>query len=168
VPEQDSTEREARRLTLLETVGLTSEPEGRFSELVELAAFVCHTPMAALTVIEADTAWFKATVGFESDPTGRAALPCDTVVTSTRPVLVPDIADDRRFAENPAIKATGARFYAGFPLLIDGCALGTVCVLDRRPRRMLSDELHALRVIADQAANQLRIDRLEALLRDAS
>ena len=162
-------EREAERLALLDAVQLSPESEARFNELVELAAFVSHTPMAAMTIVDAETAWFKSCLGFEADPVERFGVPCDTTVSESTPLVVTDLADDPRFATRPIIKDLGVRFYAGFPLMVhDGLAVGTLCVLDRRPRKLLSDELHALRVIADQATTQLRVNRLEAILRDSA
>ena len=159
-------EREAERLALLASVELSPESEARFNELVELAAFISHTPMAGLTIVDAETAWFKSALGFSAEPVDRTGVPCNTTVQQTQPLVVPDILEDERFATCPIVNELGVRFYAGFPLMVhDGLAVGTLCVLDRRPRKLLSDELHALRVIADQAATQLRVSRLEVMLR---
>ena len=160
-------EREAERLALLASVELSADSEGRFNELVELAAFISHTPMAGLTIVDEDTAWFKSSLGFTTEPVDRIGVPCNTTIQQTQPLIVTDVADDERFATCKPVQDLGIRFYAGFPLLVhDDLAVGTLCVLDRRPRKLLSDELHALRVIADQAATQLRVSRLEAMLRN--
>lgn len=157
--------RETERLALLASVHLSTESEPRFNELIELAAFVAHTPMAGITIIEAETAWFKASLGFSPEPVDRLSVPCNLVAQEACPLVITDIAEDERFADSSAIAQLGMRFYAGFPLLVDdGIAVGTLCVLDRRPRRLLSDERHALQVIAGQAATQLRVNRLKALL----
>ncbi|MEM9467551.1 MAG: GAF domain-containing protein [Actinomycetota bacterium] len=167
MPSSSPIEREAERLALLASVELSPESETRFNELVELAAFVTHTPMAALTIIDADSAWFKAALGFESGPVERTGVPCNATVAGGRPLVVPDLAEDPQPEITQLVDDLGLRFYAGFPLMVhDDLAVGTLCVLDRRPRRLLSDELHALRIIADQAATQLRVSRLEAMLRD--
>ena len=160
-------EREAERLALLASVPVSPASESRFNELIELAAFVAHTPMASLAIVEAESVWFKSTLGFAADPVERHDAICGSTVHAAHPVVVPDIANDPAFADNPLATDLGVRFYAGFPLMIhDGLAVGSMCVLDRRPRTLLSDELHALRVIADQAATQLRVSRLEAMVRD--
>ena len=165
MPSLSPVEREAERLALLASVELSTDSEGRFNELVELAAFVAHTPMAGLTIIEEQAAWFKSSLGFSAEPVDRLSVPCNQAVELARPLVVADITADERFAASPAVKDLGMRFYAGFPLLVDdGIAVGTLCVLDRRPRTLLSDELQALRVIAGQAATQLRVNRLEAML----
>ena len=64
-------EREAERVALVASMAVTPDREARFNSLVDLAAFVAHTPMASLTIVDAHQAWFKATVGFESPPIGR-------------------------------------------------------------------------------------------------
>lgn len=160
-------EREAERLVLLASVPVSAAREARFNELIDLAAFIAHTPMASLAIVDAASVWFKATLGFESGPRDRADAICGETVARTTPEIINDIALDSRFADNVIVAELGIRFYAGFPLLVhDDLAVGTMCVFDRRPRTLLSDELHALRVVADQAAAQLRIDRLEGMLRD--
>ncbi len=160
-------EREAERLALLSSVPVSPDREVRFNELVDLAAFIAHTPMATLAIVDADSVWFKATLGFESGPRDRAEAICGMTVSGTDPEIITDTALDDRFADSSIVTELGIRFYAGFPLLVhDDLAVGTLCVFDRRPRNLLSDELHALRVIADQAATQLRVDRLEGMLRD--
>lgn len=159
-------EREAERLALLGSVPLSPEGEARFNELIELAAFVAHTPMATIAVVEAESVWFKASLGFESDPIPRSDAFCSRVVQGTTPEIVADTASEPLLASSPLVQELGARFYAGFPLLVhDELAVGTMCVFDRRPRTLLSDERNALRIIAEQAAAQLRVSRLEGMLR---
>ena len=144
---------------------MTESREARFNDLIELAAFTAHTPMASMTIIDSESAWFKATLGFESDGISRAESICGHTVAAGAPLFVPDLTTDERFADNPLVVGPlGIRSYAGFPLLLDdGLAVGTMCVMDTRPRTLLSDELHALRVIADQVTTQLRLDQLAAL-----
>ncbi|MEM9202946.1 MAG: GAF domain-containing protein [Actinomycetota bacterium] len=160
-------EREAERLALLASTPISPDREARFNELIDLAAFIAHTPMASISVVEADSIWFKAALGFDPMPMDRADVFCDITAGRTTPLIVNDASLDPAFADRAIVRDEGVRFYAGFPLLVhDDLAIGTLCVFDRRPRNLLSDELHALRVVADQAATQLRVNRLEAMLRD--
>lgn len=162
-------DREAERLALLGSVSLSTDGEARFNELIELAAFVAHTPMATIAIVEAESVWFKASLGFESNPISRRDAFCSRTVQGTVPEIIADAVAEPWLADSPLVQDLGVRFYAGFPLLVhDGLAVGTICVMDRRPRNLLSDERQALRIIADQAAAQLRVSRLEAMLPDES
>ena len=147
---------------------MTTDREGRFNELLELAAFIAHAPMASLAIVEAETVWFKATLGFEVDTLDRHDTICGATVDEQAPLIISDTTQDPRFVDNPmVVDDPGVRFYAGFPLFLDDdLAVGTLCVFDRRPRTLLSDERYALRIVADQMAGQLQLDRLEELLRD--
>ena len=152
---------EAERLASLESLGLTREREARFSELAELAAFVSHTPMATLSIVDADEVWFKAEIGVDSSGIDRSLSICGHTVAAAKPLVVPDTHLDDRFRDNPLVTGPpNVRFYAGMPLIVDdGLPVGTVCVMDTRPRTFLTDERRALHIIANQAIAQLRLTR---------
>lgn len=151
-------EREAERLASLESIGLDRTSEAAYNELVELAAFSAHTPMASITLVSDDEAWFKATIGFEADAIERVDSICGHTVASGEPLIVPNLLEDERFHDNPLVTGPLAvRFYAGVPLILDGLAVGTLCVLDQRPRTFLSDDRRALQIIGKQVAAHLRL-----------
>lgn len=154
-----SIEREAERLASLESIGLDRASEAAYNELVELAAFTAHAPMASITVIDSDEAWFKSTIGFEADGLDRADSICGHTVAAGAPIIVPDTLKDERFHDNPLVTGDlGIRFYAGIPLILDdGLAVGTLCVLDNRPRTFLSDDRRALQIIGNQVTAHLKL-----------
>lgn len=158
---------ESDRLASLDSFALTREREARYQELAELASFVAHTPIASLSVVGADEVWFKAAIGL--DPDDALARPdslCGHTVAEARPVISPDTLLDDRFADNPLVTGPPRiRFYAGVPLMVDAeLPIGTLCVMDTRPRTFLTDERRALQIIANQAMTQLRTDRLARLV----
>ena len=157
--EPPAIEREAERLTSLESIGLDRVSEAAYNELVELAAFSAHTPMASITVIDDHEAWFKATIGFEADAIDRTDSICGHTAAAGEPLIVPNLLDDERFVDNPLVTGPLAlRFYAGVPLILDdGLAIGTLCVLDQRPRTFLSDGRRALEIIGKQVTAHLQL-----------
>ena len=157
--EPPAIEREAERMASLESIGLDRTSEAAYNELVELAAFTAHAPMASITVIDDDEAWFKATLGFEADGLPRVDSICGHTAAAGGPLVVPNLLEDERFVDNPLVTGPmGLRFYAGIPLEVDdGLAVGTLCVLDRRPRTFLSDDRRALQIIGKQVAAHLML-----------
>lgn len=140
---------------------LDSAPEPRFNELVELAAFIAHTPIAAISLIDQGRQWFKAEIGIGIDDTTRDVSFCGHTVAATRTLVVPDMLRDGRFHDNPFVAGEPhVRFYAGVPLAVDeGLNVGTLCVMDTRPRTFLSDERRALEILGRQVETQLQLRR---------
>jgi two-component system, sensor histidine kinase and response regulator len=139
---------------------LDSEPEQSFDDIVRLAAQVCGTPIALVSLVDAERQWFKAKVGLEPRETPRTLAFCaHAILTPERSMLVRDAADDPRFAENPLV--TGEphiRFYAGAPLVdAEGHALGTLCVIDRAPRDLEPAQVEALEALAQQVMRLLEL-----------
>ena len=153
---------EPQRLQSLESLALTRDREARFTELVELASYVAHTPMASLSIVDADEVWFKAEIGLGSEAIERPLSICGHTVAAAKPIVVPDTRLDERFRDNPLVlDDPHVRFYAGVPLIVDDeLPIGTLCVMDTRPRTFLTDERRALQIIANQAITQLRLQRL--------
>ena len=140
---------------------LDTAPEPRFNELVELAAFIAHTPIAAMTLIDEDRQWFKASIGLEIPGSTRDISFCGHTIADDRMMVVPDTLRDDRFTDNPLVSsAPNIRFYAGVPLAgPSGHHVGTLCVLDTRPRTFLSDERRALEILGRQVEAQLQLRR---------
>ena len=142
---------ERRRLEVLWDYGvLDTPPETEFDELAALAAHVCEVPVALISLVDEHRQWFKSKVGLTASETPRDISFCAHAILQTDLFVVPDAANDPRFAGNPLV--TGEpfiRFYAGAPLLTpDGHLVGTLCVTDRRPRELTPDQQQALRVLA--------------------
>src|SRR5271154_451461 len=111
---------------------LDTPPEQAFDDLALLASQICGTPIALVSLVDADRQWFKARVNFAEAETAREIAFCAHAILGRDLFVVPDAAADRRFAANPMVTGEpGIRFYAGAPLLTEeGHALGTLCVMD--------------------------------------
>lgn len=156
--------RESDRLAALDRFAILDTPrEVLFDELVELAADVCDAPIAVINFVAGDRQWFKAEKGI-----GKRELPLDVSICKhaiLQPDLfvVPDLAKDSRFAENPLVSAAdGLRFYAGALLETqDGLPIGTLCVLDTRPRAegLAKRQERMLLALARQVMSELELRR---------
>jgi signal transduction histidine kinase len=145
---------------------LDSPPDKDFDDIVALAAAVCGVPMSLVSLIDTDRQWFKASVGTDLVETSRDLSFCAHAILGRDLLVVPDARQDPRFADNPAVaREGGVRFYAGAPLVTtDGYALGTLCVVDSRPRRLDVEQLQALRALARQVTSQLELRRYAVAL----
>jgi anti-sigma regulatory factor (Ser/Thr protein kinase) len=153
---------EAARLAALRRYEiLDTDPEQRFDDLTMLASYVCGTPMALITLVDADRQWFKSRVGTDLTETPRRISFCAHAMHHTDIFLVPDACEDERFKDNPFVTAEGGiRFYAGAPLRShDGHPLGTLCVFDRVSRSLTQEQYDALRALARQVEAQLELRR---------
>jgi PAS domain S-box-containing protein len=153
---------EASRLAALARYEiLDTAPEQEFDDLTKLAAHVCGTPLAQVTFVDRDRQWFKSRLGVEAPETPRDISFCGHAILGSDVMVVPDATLDERFADNPMVVGPpGIRFYAGAPLItFDGQAVGTLCVMDRKPRQLASGELDALRALARLAVAQLELRR---------
>lgn len=139
---------------------LDTEPESAFQDLVQLAAWICETPMAAISFVDSDRQWFKARVGIDPEETTRDIAFCShTILEPDQPLVVEDATRDERFAQNPlVVNDPNIRFYVGAPLVTkDGLALGSVCGIDDRPRTLSPEQLDHLRTISRQIVAQLEL-----------
>lgn len=155
-------EDEAARLEALHRYRiLDTEPERSFDDLTLLASHICGTPMALISLVDADRQWFKSRIGIPISETARAVSFCGHAINHRDLFIVPDARHDERFRDNQLV--TGApeiRFYAGAPLVTpDGHALGTLCVLDRVARTLSRDQLEALTALCHQTEAQLELRR---------
>ncbi len=137
---------------------LDSPPEAVFDRLVRLAAHATDCPMALVTVLAGQRQWFKARVGIDMRETPREWAFCTQALATGEAFVVGDAANDARFAANPLVtRAPHVRFYAGVPLEdAQGRRFGTLCVLDREPRRLRERELRALHELAAIASEELK------------
>lgn len=140
---------------------LDTEPEAAFDGLTHLAAHICGTPIALISLMDAHRQWFKSKVGIDATETPREIAFCSHTILCSDILIVPDARSDQRFATNPlVIDQPHIRFYAGVPLVSpEGYALGTICVLDVVPRDLSQNQINALRVLGCQATAQLELRR---------
>ncbi|AKF11382.1 protein kinase domain-containing protein [Sandaracinus amylolyticus] len=139
---------------------LDTPPEPTFDDLARLAAQLCGTPMALVTLVDARRQWFKARVGVTLRETPREIAFCAHAVAADSAMLVVrDATCDERFCDNPLVRGEPfIRFYAGVPLeLASGARVGTLCVLDRVPRELGASQLDALSILARRAASELEL-----------
>ena len=164
----DRTAAEVLRLEELRSFGvLDSAAEQAYDDVVKLAAFICDTPIALISLVDEDRQWFKARVGMNAMETPRGIAFCAHAITEPDALMeVPNALDDSRFAANPLVTGDlGIRFYAGAPLLTpSGAALGTVCVIDRVPRKLTEAQAEALKALSRQVVQLLALRRANAEL----
>jgi GAF domain-containing protein len=159
-PSYPTPRNEADRLRTLRSYKiLDTKPEERFDELTQLAAIICGVPMSLITLIDADRQWFKSKVGLELQETPRAQAFCTHAIMQPEMFVVPDAAQDERFAKNPLVTGNpNIRFYAGAPLATgDGHLLGTMCVLDRKPRTLTPEQKNALEILGRQVVANMEL-----------
>jgi excisionase family DNA binding protein len=150
---------EARRLLAVDAAHLVDTPaEPVFDRLTWLATQTTDTPMALISLLTARRQWFKSRIGVAADETPREWAFCAHAILQDGLFVVEDAARDPRFQDNPLVLGEPhIRFYAAFPLLdANNMPLGTLCVLDREPRRLRDREIRSLRELATMASEEIQ------------
>ncbi len=161
---------EPLRLAALDRYRILDTPEEReFDEVARLASVLCDTPYAAVSFVAAERQWFKAQVGLGLRQTGREVSICAHAILHDGLFEVPDTRLDTRLRGNPLVEERpGVRFYAAAPLrTLEGRPIGTLCVMDLRPRELTEVQRLALRTLAGQVMAQLELRRLLAAQRES-
>lgn len=139
------------RLATLKKYGiLDTEPDAALDAVVQLAAYICQTPIAAISLVDENRQWFKAITGLNAKETSRDIAFCAHAILNNETMIVPDATKDERFCDNPLVTSPpDIRFYAGVPLATpSGEHLGTLCVIDRVARELSPAQLDAVNVLA--------------------
>jgi phosphoribosyl 1,2-cyclic phosphodiesterase/GAF domain-containing protein len=154
---------EERRLASLQRMKiLDTPPEAGFDRVTRLARRLFRVPIALVSLVDQDRQWFKSRQGLAATQTPRDVSFCAHAILADEPLVVPDARLDPRFADNPLVTGDPhIRFYAGQPLRApDGSRIGTLCIIDRRPRRMEAGEREALRDLSALVEAELRAERV--------
>jgi hypothetical protein len=147
---------------------LDTLPEEELDNITRLASEICQTPVSYISLIDEKRQWFKSKVGLEQSETPRDVAFCaHTIHSQGEPLIVRDSRKDERFHDNPLV--TGSPhvvFYAGIPLINpEGFALGTLCIVDQRPRQLTRGQIDALIILAKQAGKLFELRRSNLQLR---
>ena len=141
---------------------LDTPPEQAFDDLVKLAAAICGTPIALISLVDSGRQWFKARIGLDVCETSREISFCAHALLAPHQILeVPDALQDNRFSENPLVRGKPhIRFYAGAPLLTTrGEVIGTLCVIDTKPHQLDDAQRSNLVILSRQVVAQLELRR---------
>ncbi len=166
-PELPANER-SRQTALDQLRILDTPPEDRFDRLTRMAARLLDAPIALISLIDRDRQWFKSCVGLGVGETPRSISFCGHAIFDRQPLVIEDALEDERFCDNPLVTGDpNIRFYVGTPLhSADGHALGTLCVIDRKPRTLSEEDRQCLRDLADCAEEQISARELAIHYRD--
>lgn len=147
---------ERARLRALDALQILDTPrEERFDRLVRLAQELFDVPVAAVSLIDEERWWSKASVGLDVTETARGESVCTHTIRQEGPFLVPDLTADDRFSASASIMASGLKFYAGEPLHSGDQRIGALCVMGYDERTLTGDELRQLRVMAEWVEAEL-------------
>jgi len=153
---------EDRRLEALRELAVLDTPaEERFDRVTRIAAAALDVPIALVSLVDRDRQWFKSCFGLDARETSREVAFCAHAVQQKAEVVVSDTLLDDRFADNPlVVAAPRIRFYAGAPLILeDGSCIGTLCVIDTRPRDFGEAERSTLRDLRDLVMREMQQER---------
>lgn len=150
----------ARQLALEELQILDTPAEERFDRVTRLCTRLFGVPMALVSLIDNDRQWFKSRIGLAAPETPRDMAFCNIAIQTPNALVVEDAQEDDRFSANPLV--TGEphiRFYAGYPLETrSGHRVGTLCILDHKPRKITVLELGLLQDLALWVQKELIVD----------
>ena len=148
---------------------LDTDPEKSFDDLAFLASYICQTSIALVSIVDKDRQWFKSRIGLEVSETSREVSFCAHAILDSGLMIVDDTMKDMRFSDNPlVIDDPKIRFYAGSPFYTpEGHPLGTLCVIDRNPKRLSEVQQQALQALSRQVGEQLEFRRSSMELKEA-
>jgi GAF domain-containing protein len=161
---------EAERLAALKEYRiLDTASERSYDDITALAAHICRVPITMVSLVDETRQWFKSKVGVDQQQTPRDIAFCAHAILQHKPLVIRDAKKDERFANNALVKdEPHIRFYAGFPLFNpEGLALGTLCVIDRKPRTLSAEQQKAMQALVRQVTVLLELRRVSVHLADA-
>lgn len=164
---------QSRRLAALHELDiLDTDPESEYDEIADLVAAICDAPVGVVNLIDADRQWFKAETGLGVRSTPLETSLCSHVILESEYVEIPDTLEDVRMRDNPlCLQENGFRFYAGAVLTSEeGLPVGTLCVLDTKPRHLTPFQRKAVETLGRQVMRlfdlRMALKRQELLARE--
>lgn len=162
---------EKERLQVLQNFDLLNQFEaGEFQDYARIASLVCHTPISLVSLVDQQRQYFLARLGLNASETPRDISFCAHAINQPHEVLkVNDATKDKRFHDNPLVlNDPNIRFYAGVPLVTsEGYALGTLCIIDTKPRHLDEQQEMVLRSLSKQLINAFEMRRLLKIRQEA-
>lgn len=154
---------EDERLVALRSYSILDTAEEKdFDELTTLASSICQTPIALISLVDAERQWFKSHIGTDEKESPKEYSFCAHAIASSDDIMVvADATQDERFFDNPLVTGdTQIVFYAGVPLINeDGFALGSLCVIDHQRKNFSQEQASALKILAKQVVDKLELRR---------
>ncbi len=147
---------------------LDTESEPEFDEITGLASEICQAPISMITLVDEERQWIKSSANlWVREMPRKTAFCAHAILFPNDPFIVSDMREDELFKDHPYVKGDPhIVFFAGIPLTNpEGFALGTLCVLDKRPRTLSESQLRALKILARQVINLLELRKANLLLR---
>ncbi|ADL54426.1 PAS domain-containing protein [Gallionella capsiferriformans] len=151
---------QARMAALLDYEVLDTELDSALDSMVQLASYICQTPIAAISLIDEHRQWFKASTGLDAKETSRDVAFCAHTILENETMIIENAQLDERFFDNPlVVSAPEIRFYAGVPLAApEGQHIGTLCVIDRVPRVLSPEQINAIKILANNIMAHLNLN----------
>ncbi len=149
---------EKSRLQALQSLDVLDTPaEERFDRLTRLAKRMFDVPIALVSLVDENRQWFKSCIGLPVRETPRDISFCGHAILGNDAFIINDATKDERFSDNPLVlDEPHIRFYCGYPLkLLDGTKMGTLCIIDTRPRWLDDNDIQSLRDLAEMAESEL-------------
>lgn len=146
---------------------LDSLPEEEYDDITQLASQICGTSISTITLIDEKRQWFKSKVGIESTETDRELSFCGHAILEPDQIFtVKDSRLDKRFQDNPLVVGDpNVVFYTGVPLVSpEGLALGTLCVIDNKPKELNQRQLKTLKALSNQVVSLFELRKSKMLL----
>jgi PAS domain S-box-containing protein len=164
---ETSPENENERLSALNSYNvLDTLPEKEYDAITRLASYICQVPIALISLVDVDRQWFKSSIGLDLGETPRSDAFCHYTILDDEILEVNDATQSDIFKNNKLVTgATDIKFYAGAPLIDpSGQRLGSLCVIDRVPRKLTDEQKDALRTLADEVMSHLELKKQKQAL----
>lgn len=161
----DTPNNEQARLEKLRSLNvLDTMPEERFDRLTRIAKRMFKVPIALVSIVDENRQWFKSCIGLDVSETSREISFCGHTILDNDVFIIPDTHKNKHFIDNPLVTSEPfIRFYAGCPLTVNGYRLGTLCIIDQKPRNFTNDDMEGLIDLASMVERELSAVQLATL-----